>query len=189
MGRVKQFDEAEVLQRAMLSFWKRGYEKTTVRNLEHDMGINQFSIYATFKSKEQLYKRSLENYQHQLDREFLGPLRLTDSDLSDVKSFLIKFALSIAQGKIPNSCMMVNSVREIEHFDPVIRKIVVKFFDEMKALFAKAIANSVPMKGRSLDESAEFLVGIAQSISIYSKIKSPSQIKSYINFAMDRISN
>ena len=195
MGRSKQFNEAEVLDKATLTFWKRGFQKTTVRDLEREMGINQFSIYATFKNKQGLYRRVLDNYQQQLNREFLSQLLHEDCTLNDVEEFLKDFALSIASGKIPNSCLMVNSLREINHFDPNIRRIVIRFFDDMKRHFLRALNNSVssgasddPHTLTDLEQKAEYLVGIAQSISLYSKIKSPAQIKSYIEFAVGLIS-
>ncbi len=192
MGRLRQFDESEVLQKAMLSFWKHGYEKTTVRTLETDMGINQFSIYATFKNKQELYKRVLANYQHQLDKDFLGALQTDNCNIKEVKDFLLRFSLSIAQGKVPNSCLMVNSVRELHQFDPKIKKIITGFFEAMKSHFVRAIKNSKQLgllqDHLEEDQTAEYLVGIAQSMSTYSKIKTTKQIKQYIDFALGVIS-
>ena len=45
MARKKQYNEAEVIEKAMRLFWRNGYESTSVRMLEKEMGINQFSIY------------------------------------------------------------------------------------------------------------------------------------------------
>lgn len=188
MGRTKQFNEAEVLDKATLTFWKHGYQQTTVRDLEAEMGINQFSIYATFKNKQGLYRRVLDNYQKQLHGEFLKDLQKEECDLEDVQNFLNDFALSIASGKIPNSCLMVNSIREMDRFDPNIRRIIIHFFDNMKRHFLRALKNSSnEATPQTLEQKAEYLVGIAQSISVYSKIKSPAQISSYIEFAVGLI--
>jgi TetR/AcrR family transcriptional regulator, transcriptional repressor for nem operon len=48
MPRTKSYNENEVLERAMNVFWSNGYEATSVRLLEKEMGINQFSIYSSF---------------------------------------------------------------------------------------------------------------------------------------------
>jgi AcrR family transcriptional regulator len=34
----------------MSLFWRNGYQNTSVRMLEKEMGINQFSIYASFET-------------------------------------------------------------------------------------------------------------------------------------------
>jgi AcrR family transcriptional regulator len=51
MARNKQYNEQEVIEKAMSLFWRNGYQNTSVRMLEKEMGINQFSIYASFGNK------------------------------------------------------------------------------------------------------------------------------------------
>ena len=191
MGRRKQFDEAEVLEKAMLTFWEHGYEKTTVRTLEKSMGINQFSIYATFESKEYLYERVLQTYHAKLNREFLTRLQDPTCNLSDVEHFLNTFALQIRKKKIPNGCLMVQSTAHLDQYDTRMRKIVLAFFEAMKKLFMRALTNSVKAddlpKSMDVNQASEFLLGLAQSISVYGKIKSQRAVKSYISFALARL--
>jgi len=52
MPRNKTNDDDLVLEKAMNVFWVHGYEGTSVRLLEKEMGINQFSMYASFKNKK-----------------------------------------------------------------------------------------------------------------------------------------
>ncbi len=191
MGRKKQFDEQKVLDKAMLSFWKHGYENTTTRQLEQDMGINQFSIYATFKNKGELFKRVLINYMMRLDQQFLQNLKKEKADIHDVEEFLLNFALSIKENKVPNSCMMVSSAMRMETFDIETREIMLNFFRFMKQLFQKALRNSIKSNNISptndIDQESEYLLGIAQSISIYSKVKSKDEIVNYIQFSIAKI--
>ena len=51
MGRSKEFEENEVLQRAMELFWQQGYEKTSMSDLVEHMGIHRKSLYDTFGDK------------------------------------------------------------------------------------------------------------------------------------------
>jgi len=46
MARKKQYNEEDVLEKALTLFWSNGYESTSTRMLEKEMGINQFSIYS-----------------------------------------------------------------------------------------------------------------------------------------------
>ncbi|MGO2638704.1 MAG: TetR/AcrR family transcriptional regulator, partial [Enterococcus viikkiensis] len=59
MARVKEFDETEVLTKAMQLFWQQGYEKTSMQELVDVMGIHRRSIYDTFGDKHQLFLKSL----------------------------------------------------------------------------------------------------------------------------------
>ncbi len=190
MGRTRNFDEQQVLERAMLAFWKNGYKNTTVRTLESEMGINQFSIYATFKNKKNLYHRALLQYRDRIHSEFLGSLRQERCNLDDVESFFKRFALCICRGQVPGGCMMVNSLREIQHFDPAMQQVIKNFFNSMKMHFRRALKNSADLSPNlpgSLDECAEYLVGIAQSLSVYSRMKSEKEIEEYLRFALNVI--
>ena len=51
MPREKQYKEEEVIEKAMGLFWKNGYRNTSLRMLSKEMGINQFSINASFGNK------------------------------------------------------------------------------------------------------------------------------------------
>ena len=54
MPRNKTYSDELVLEKAMNVFWIHGYDATSLRLLEKEMGINQFSIYASFKNKKNL---------------------------------------------------------------------------------------------------------------------------------------
>ncbi|MEV0389362.1 TetR/AcrR family transcriptional regulator [Nonomuraea sp. NPDC050643] len=62
MGRPREFDIDEALERAMQVFWERGYEGATLSDLTGAMGITKTSMYAAFGNKEQLFRRALERY-------------------------------------------------------------------------------------------------------------------------------
>jgi AcrR family transcriptional regulator len=62
MGRPRGFNEAQALEAAMLLFWSKGYEGATTSQLANTMGINVSSMYATFESKEELFKRAIVRY-------------------------------------------------------------------------------------------------------------------------------
>ncbi|WP_420491454.1 hypothetical protein [Neobacillus drentensis] len=52
MARHKEFDEAEVLRKAMVPFWRNGYKKTSMQD-----------IYDTFGDKQTLFLRALQLFE------------------------------------------------------------------------------------------------------------------------------
>src|SRR5436305_11139259 len=62
MGRPRTFDTDHALEQAMLVFWRRGYERTTLTDLTEAMGINRPSLYAAFGDKERLFRKALDYY-------------------------------------------------------------------------------------------------------------------------------
>ncbi|MFE2939816.1 TetR/AcrR family transcriptional regulator [Streptomyces sp. NPDC059255] len=62
MGRPREFDIDQALERAMRVFWARGYEGASLAELTGAMGITKTSMYAAFGSKEQLFRKALQRY-------------------------------------------------------------------------------------------------------------------------------
>jgi AcrR family transcriptional regulator len=62
LGRPREFDLDNALDRALQVFWQRGYEGASVAELCQAMGINPPSLYAAFGNKEKLFHQVLERY-------------------------------------------------------------------------------------------------------------------------------
>lgn len=62
MPRRREFSEDEVLDRAMLLFWKQGYETTSVRDLTLAMQISSSSMYEVFGDKRGVFLAALARY-------------------------------------------------------------------------------------------------------------------------------
>ena len=61
-GRPREFDQDEVLDRALDVFWRKGYEGASLADLTAAMGINRPSLYAAFGDKEGLFRAALDRY-------------------------------------------------------------------------------------------------------------------------------
>ena len=62
-GRPREFEVDDVLDRAIEVFRERGYEASSMADIERATGLNTSSIYNTFGSKEALFNRSLARYE------------------------------------------------------------------------------------------------------------------------------
>ena len=191
MGRNKEYNRTEVLDKAMDQFWRSGYSHTTIRDLEKAMGINQFSIYNSFNSKAELYKEALERYSSTMHQTFLKNLSSEDADITDIRDFFEQFAMCLLDRQKPNSCMMVNSVLMFEQFPASIREIVHSFFDSFESYLQVALQNSM-IKGLvrpDLDKETEarYLLGISQSLSVIHFNKKKSEILTYIDHALAKL--
>lgn len=58
-GRPRTFDRDIALRRAMETFWRCGYESTSLDELTAAMGISKPSLYAAFGNKEDLFREAL----------------------------------------------------------------------------------------------------------------------------------
>jgi AcrR family transcriptional regulator len=61
-GRPISFDKEAALEAAMLLFWERGFEGTSMADLTQAMGLNPSSIYAAFGDKHALFSLAVKRY-------------------------------------------------------------------------------------------------------------------------------
>jgi len=62
MARPRSFDTDAVLSAAMLLFWERGFDATSIRDLERATRLNAPSLYGAFGDKETLFTAILRRY-------------------------------------------------------------------------------------------------------------------------------
>jgi AcrR family transcriptional regulator len=61
-GRPRGFVADLALEAAMRVFWAKGYDGTTMLDLQRAMGLNRPSLYAAFGNKESLFRLALNRY-------------------------------------------------------------------------------------------------------------------------------
>ncbi len=62
IGRPLGFQPQQVLDIATRLFWERGFDGVSISDLTEATGINRRSLYATFGSKEDLFRRAVQHY-------------------------------------------------------------------------------------------------------------------------------
>jgi AcrR family transcriptional regulator len=65
IGRPREFDIDQALDKALEVFWRNGYESASIADLTKAMGINPPSLYAAFGNKATLFRRALDRYIEQ----------------------------------------------------------------------------------------------------------------------------
>jgi AcrR family transcriptional regulator len=66
-GRPLSFNRDAALERAMLTFWRHGYETTSIADLTAAMGISTPSLYSAFGDKKRLFLEATQLYAGDLE--------------------------------------------------------------------------------------------------------------------------
>lgn len=124
MARPRNFDEDQVLDRAIEVFWEKGYHATSYEELVNRMGINRASMYNTFGDKHQLYTQALQRYREksrtQFDRWQASNQRIQET-IRMILNEAVQESISDPQRK---GCMVVNTATELGPSDPEIAEII-----------------------------------------------------------------
>lgn len=109
IGRPREFDRDEALQRAMQLFWAQGYEGTTLADLQKAMGgITAPSFYAAFGSKEDLFREAVELYKQTTGTPIMKALSEGPTARASMEAMLEIAAESVCRRGNPRGCMMVH---------------------------------------------------------------------------------
>jgi TetR/AcrR family transcriptional repressor of nem operon len=139
MARHKEFDKAAVLQKAMLLFWRQGYESTSVRDLIQATGISSSSLYESFGDKRAIYIAALRLYCEGEQSSFIALHQQHDN----LKTILAH-AFQIAREQIHGSSQglfSMNSIIEFGNRDPEITAILWQHYTGIWTYFRDAIAH------------------------------------------------
>jgi TetR/AcrR family transcriptional repressor of nem operon len=141
--RQREFDRDKVVQRAMMVFRDQGYEATSVQDLVDRMGINRFSLYATFNSKHDLFIAALEDYFNRVAVPFFDRLKDSNSGLKAIERVLLELVLRIKSGESSNGCLLCNTIAELGiTTDARIGKILKKYLKLVEDDFRAAIVRA-----------------------------------------------
>lgn len=108
IGRPREFDPDEALEKAMVFFWRHGYEGASLTGLTKAMGISTTSMYATFGNKEQLFRKALRRYDDHPEG-YLEPA-LREPTVRGVATVLLNGAVNgTTRPDMPHGCLGVQS--------------------------------------------------------------------------------
>jgi AcrR family transcriptional regulator len=112
-GRPREFDVDDVLDRSIEVFRERGYEASSMADIEAATGLNTSSIYNAFGSKKALFEQSLRRYETVRLAGIAEVLAAGTEGLADVHR-----ALELQQAESQSEwghggCLAINAMIEI----------------------------------------------------------------------------
>jgi len=107
-GRPRSFDRDAAVEKAMLLFWERGFEPTTLSELRSALGdLSAASFYAAFGSKEALFSECLALYMRTCGELAEGLRRRPNGPREAMREMLHKAIDTQTATDRPSGCMAV----------------------------------------------------------------------------------
>lgn len=107
-GRPLSFDRDAALEQAMLTFWRHGYETTSIVDLTTAMNVTAPSLYTAFGDKKRLFLEAIGRYAG--DPETIG--RAIDSAATAfdaTRDMLTAAAIAYTEEARPKGCLLASA--------------------------------------------------------------------------------
>ncbi|OMF37936.1 hypothetical protein BK133_02810 [Paenibacillus sp. FSL H8-0548] len=164
MVRPRNFDEIDVLKKAMTLFWTKGYEMASLTDLLNVTGLSKSSLYETFGNKHDLFVRAFDLYRK--ERLLVLNNYLSNENVyQGIELFFMDLLNVVSKG-----CMTSNEAIELAPHDKEFQKMIEKDFEDIEHAFLNAIEigkrnGSIQSKIDSL-KLARFLTVSLQGINV-----------------------
>ena len=133
MARPREFDETVALRIAGETFWRRGYQATSINELEEATGLTAGSLYKAYGSKRNLFALCLEQYMKD-DSYYAILMRTYDRPLKQSLRGLFDTIIDSTSTKSPRpaGCLATNHFAELLNVEPELGEDTADALAEMQ---------------------------------------------------------
>ncbi|MDB5110859.1 MAG: transcriptional regulator, TetR family [Mucilaginibacter sp.] len=175
MARTKEFDEKNVLEKAMNLFWTKGFSGTSAQNLVNGLGISRSSLYDTFGDKHLLFIKSLEYYRENMAGKLIRMIN-ESTDIEDTVRWIFQTIVNESlSDKLSKGCFMVNSTVELAPNDAQISAIIDANTQDIEDSFYRIIKKGQQLgtipEGSSARSLSRFLFNTITGLRVLAKTK------------------
>ncbi|MEM7434814.1 MAG: TetR/AcrR family transcriptional regulator [Myxococcota bacterium] len=142
MGRKKSYDREALIDKAMAIFRERGFARTSAEMLVAELGVNRYSLYAEFGSKQRLFDAALQRYDEEVLGRNFGPLEAPGAGLQEVRELLEFFGTASSGPAGGRGCLLCNTAVEFGPDDPSGEGFVKRYFERVSRAFFVALENA-----------------------------------------------
>lgn len=191
MARPRSFDEREVLNRALDTFWRQGYEATSMQDLVDAMGISRASLYNAFGSKHALFIEVLKHYEQQRMHQLVERLRDASVPADEAIRTVLEHAAEDATAADGPGCLMTNTATEMCARDTECAERVQSTFARIEVAFEDALRRGQAAGELHVDApraTARFLTNSLQGLRVMAMAHpNPSALRDVVNVTMQAI--
>lgn len=180
VGRPREFNVEEVLDKAVETFWSKGYEATSIQDLVDGMGIHRGSLYAAFGDKQRLFLTVLDHYRKVVVRKLLDILDGQASGKAAIRQFFANVVEHVMSGGPLRGCLVTNSAVERGLNDPQTAKKVGACLTQLEDGFHKTLVRAQGAgeidPQRDPRALARYLTSSLQGLLVIGKVRSDRMV-------------
>lgn len=172
-GRPRSFDRDAALERAMLLFWRRGYEATSISELTAEMGITPPSLYAAFGDKQRLFREAVQRYLAQSGPCSAQVFAEEPTARAAIERLLRSAAEELTRRDRPSGCMVVtaatNCCPESADIQADLAALRAQSAERLQARIARAVTEGELPAGTDAAGLATFYTTVIQGMTVQAR--------------------
>lgn len=174
MARPKEFDREEVLQKALYTFWEKGYDATTLPDLLESMGINRSSFYNTFRDKQTLFREVMSLYYQQTAIKRLTILQKAKSAKQGLRDYFShNIDVAVAEYN-PGGCLLTNTATNLKTIDQAIAQSIAQGVERLEQGFYRLLekgqrSGEIP-SNKDIKAIARLMIATSYGLNIAARI-------------------
>lgn len=142
MARPIEYDKDFVMQRAMETFWRLGYQATSMKDLVEATGLSTRSMYNMFGSKKGLFKATLKWYHDTFLSEHYENM-MSQFGTAAIRTFFLTLTAFMQS----NGCFFVNTMSDRHGIDEDCLYIADHYFDQLEKGFEVKLKEAQEAEG------------------------------------------
>ena len=186
MSRPQQFDRDDVLERALLVFWRQGLDSASIQDLVDATGLNRGSLYNTFGDKATLFAAVMERYRANSPATPLFVAAQDADSTVNVRTLIIEFFDALVQRALDDGdhkgCLLTNTAAGMygctEAMSDWVRETLAGLEETLTLLIKRGQKRGDITAGAKPSAIARSLVASAQGLNIMARTgASPQMLK------------
>lgn len=177
MARPVEFDRSKAVNRALVLFWRKGYQASSLADLLAAMGIGRSSFYAAFTDKRTLFLECLDLFAGRT-AELMQRTRAEMPPLDALQFFFERNVMGVPGSGVAAStsrrwgCMLVNTVLEMAGVDDELAERASGHLSDVQRIFEECLQEAGAGATRAR-ELAAMLMLVNEGIRVSSRRQLP----------------
>lgn len=155
MARCVEFNECEIIDKAMNVFWEKGYHATSMQDLVDAMQINRSSLYNTIGDKHSLFMKCVTSYTAGVMAETREKIAKQPSALDALITIIRDKAMWVVD--CDKGCLGVKTIFEIAPEDEAVRNLLCKNNENYLVMMTEVIQQAIDDGDLDASEDASLL--------------------------------
>lgn len=153
-----------ILNEAMVSFNKKGYAGTHIRDIASALEVTQGAIYGHFKNKDELALESFKRAYGKVGKALWDYIEESDQAIERLHRFVSFFARYLDNPVVEGGCPMLNTAVEADDYYTILKDEVKVAFGKLQRLFARELKAGQEAGQCRQDIDADYYSGVIISL-------------------------